>query len=225
MSKECAVPECAQTAEEAPALILSEMRLPELPMCGGFVGIKVVDGVSTYPAGVPVLQVGPMTTAHALGLRVGDIIVGVADTQVHTREEFTEQVRSTTVGEDVRVMFVRDGRAVQRHATMKRVNAHGEQVGYPQLGVALDEPVPDVTYSNTVVVTEVEEGSPAHRADIRVGDHIGELGGEGLLSKQKVRDLLRFVRDAESVRLTTFRGSEDHEIELRLAPRQGRTGI
>jgi serine protease Do len=79
-----------------------------------------------------------------------------------------------------------------------------------------------------IIVLEVEPGSPAARAGLRVQDIITQIGGDAVATGGDLRRILRERRPGEQVRLTLVRppGGRRETLDVRLgqavAPAPGR---
>jgi serine protease Do len=68
-----------------------------------------------------------------------------------------------------------------------------------------------------LLVREVEDGSPAERAGISVGDLIVEAGGKPVSSGDDLFDALAAAAEAGSLQLAVVRGTEDRSVEVSFA--------
>lgn len=74
-----------------------------------------------------------------------------------------------------------------------------------------------------LIIWELEEGSPADRADVRVGDIIREVNGEPISKTAQATRLIFGASVGDVIQLTLERAGEFREVEIRLEerPRQG----
>ena len=99
----------------------------------------------------------------------------------------------------------------------------GESPQRPRLGVAVAPPRAARKMRAAVglpervglLVRAVEGGSPAERAGIQRGDLLAAAGGRDLDSVDALHEALDAARDA--LALTVVRGTEDLEVEVKLA--------
>jgi peroxiredoxin len=70
-----------------------------------------------------------------------------------------------------------------------------------------------------VKVTDVIEGTPAHRAGMRVGDEIARVGVQPTRTPLELQAIVGGHKSGERVRLTVVRGSRRLHLEATLAPR------
>jgi serine protease Do len=94
--------------------------------------------------------------------------------------------------------------------------AKGEQVGKPKrakaiLGVSFDDDV--------AKIVEVEEGGPAAKAGIKVGDIVTKFEDTKVVTADNVRDLIYEKKPGDKVKLTIRRGGETLTIEVTLGKR------
>ncbi len=139
--------------------------------------------------GIVVREVQPNTAASAAGLKTGDVIVRYNGEDVRDDGKFRLLVAETAPGKTVPVVVVRDGKETQMSVTV------GERMDDEAVAAApatksqtwLGLHVEDAQKSDMrrmyrldrgqegVVVTEIEEGSPAEDAALQEGDVITEV--------------------------------------------------
>lgn len=72
-----------------------------------FLGISVGNGAQQ---GVTVVAVTPESAADKAGLQQGDIIITIDGKELHSPQEVTEMIQSKKVGDNISVLFSRDGK-------------------------------------------------------------------------------------------------------------------
>jgi serine protease Do len=72
---------------------------------GGLLGVLLGES----PQGTFVERVFPKTAAEEAGMKRGDIILKVNDTEIHSRDELIKVVRAHLPGEKIRLLIIRDG--------------------------------------------------------------------------------------------------------------------
>ena len=158
-------------------------------------------GVSS-DAGVVVQEVSDDSPASRAGIRPGDIITAFDEARVRDVTAFRLKVADTPVDKRVRVALLRDGKPSSVSVTLanrevmlaqatgpaRSEDGGGGEIGEPEavsrtdLGVhvrGLDDEQREVlgTRARGVIVTEVDEGSPADQAGIEEGDLLLEANG------------------------------------------------
>jgi putative serine protease PepD len=87
-----------------------------------YLGVSLETGTVTYDGvtrqGAKVAQVWPDTAAQAAGLEVGDVIVAVDGHPTTELASLTAWVRSYSVGQEVRLLVVRGGSAIEVPVTL-----------------------------------------------------------------------------------------------------------
>lgn len=139
-------------------------------------------------SGALINQVAPDGPARKAGVQTGDIIVSVAGREVAEGRDLLRHVVAQEVGKSVRIEVLRDGR--KRTLTVKMGERPSSSQGESRdrgrrdgqsnavLGMSLDEMTDSfrtrLDYSGPAktVVTSVEPGSPAARANLQRGDII-----------------------------------------------------
>lgn len=94
------------------------------------------------------------------------------------------------------------------------------------LGIGLTDLTPElrshfgVPEGAGVMVSHIEEGSPAGKAGIKVGDIITRLDGKDLESSWDVRSQVRGYKDGEQVPLEVWRGGKAQTLNVTIAERE-----
>ena len=186
----------------------------------GFIGI-ILDELNKTLAeglgldvdrGIYVREVRPDTPAERAGLKHGDVIVEFAGEPVRDDQRFRLMVGSTPVGTRVPIVIVRNNQKIELEITiMERPEDQVLAAVEPKTGSWLGLRVDDLDSAwareqlsrselqeKGVVVAEVESGSPADEAGIRLGDIIMEIYSftvSDLESYLKIADKLKDRKD------------------------------
>ena len=156
--------------------------------------------------GALVSSVSSNSPAMQAGLKPGDVIVEYDGRKVASADELPRAVAGTRVGRQVPIVVVRDGKHIRLTATIvKLADADDKPVpvntGAPRLGLTVETLTPALAQQlgirdrDGVLVSGVEEGSPAANAGLRAGDVIAEINRSPAKS---VDDLARAVRERRS---------------------------
>jgi serine protease Do len=157
--------------------------------------------------GAIVSDVQPETPAQRAGLQADDVIVALDGEPVESARGLTRAIGFRKPEEQVRLTLLRDGRQRQLQVQLgERPDIEGlaqetpppeEDLETGKLGLGLQpvDPrrVPGVTQG--ALVTFVQPGSPADRAELQPGMVIIEAGGKPV---RHPRDVARIVRGAKS---------------------------
>jgi serine protease Do len=147
--------------------------------------------------GAVVQQVDPGGPASEAAVRAGDLIVQFDEQVVHGPAALAELVGQTPPGKRVAVELWRGGQPLAVHATVQRrqISRISWMRGGAVLwrGMRLADLTPDARQrmgvdaaAVGVIVIDVEEGSPAHRAAVQIGDVIEAV------EEASVRDIAAF---------------------------------
>jgi serine protease Do len=186
------------------------------------------------PGGFRLTEVLPWTSAAAAGLAVGDVVVSLDDeplaaTRAQEREDLRRAVERRSPGEEVTLAVLRrgdDGSWTRRDVAVE-LDARPEEPTmadrYRQADLELA--VRDVTFMDRierrwardqegVVVVEVEPGSWAHLAGLRLGDLLLEVAGQPVADVDAFRAVLERVvaRRPEVIPVFLRRGSRTHFV-------------
>jgi membrane-associated protease RseP (regulator of RpoE activity) len=105
-------------------------------------------------------------------------------------------------------------------------DSEGTPVRRGYLGVGLTELSPELRAhfgapdEAGVMVSSVEEGSPADKAGVRVGDIIASLDGKDVKSSWDVRAQIRELKEGEQVPMTVYRDGKAQNLSAAIAMRE-----
>jgi Do/DeqQ family serine protease len=145
--------------------------------------------------GVLVADVMPGSPAEAGGLKSGDVILEVEGQKTAEVPDLQKVVADTEPGKEARVTVLRDGRRETLSVKIGEMPADEPVVasrGIERWGLTVQPISPELARQfklqagEGVLVSEVEEDSPAGRAGIRPGDAIVEV------NRRRVKDLQSF---------------------------------
>ncbi len=176
-------------------------------------------------SGALVAQVTPESPADEAGIERGDVIVRFGETGIEEPRDLSRSVAETPVGDEVRVVVVREGRRRsleveigELEETRGRPERRASPTGLSAFGLRVSDLSPalrqryDVDREDGVVVTRVEPGGPAAAAGLREGDVIVEV------DRKRVEDadaLARAMADAKSVLVLVARGDATLFVPLK----------
>jgi serine protease Do len=156
--------------------------------------------------GALVGEVQPISPAERAGIRRGDVIVGFGGEEIEDMSELPRVVATTPPGTEVDAQLVRKGQEQTVRVVVGEMPREPQQAGVEggtpegQLGLAVQELTPEIARSlgvpseSGVVVTGVEQGSPADEVGIRRGDVILEVNQQAVTN---VRDYLAALGPGE----------------------------
>ena len=124
-----------------------------------------------------------------------------------------------------RTIVIKDGKVISNGDMGNlRVDLGGKRA---HLGVSLIDLTPELREhygaekEAGVLVGAVEEGSPAEKAGLRVGDIVLSVDGKDVDSSWDVRAALRDKKEGDSVRLETLRGRARNTVVASVVEREG----
>jgi serine protease Do len=154
--------------------------------------------------GVLVAQIHPGTGAEKAGLTSGDIIKSVDDKAIKNINELIKEIQKKKVGQKVKLSVVRDGKPttieVTTSAMPDKPEAMKEKEIEEKLGARVQELTPQLAaryrisaeIKRGVVVTGVEEGSPADDIGLQEGDVILEINRKKI---ETAKDFEKAIKD------------------------------
>ena len=174
------------------------------------VGAMIV-GIPITPSPI-VRQVRAGGAAEAAGLQPGDRIISFNGTE----DPEWDKVRNTALlspEQTLPLVIERDGQRVPLKITPTKRTDGGEVIG--ELGIQPD-------YGDQpVLLSDVQAGSPAEEAGLKVGDYVTAIGGETVRNKEQVRQYLQ-DHTTEPVTFTVTRNGE--RLELKTGTRRQENG-
>ncbi len=176
--------------------------------------------------GVLISDVMPGGPAEAGGLRSGDVIVEVEGQRTAEVHDLQRVVADIDPGKTARITVLREGRRQVLPVKIGEMPSDEPTVasrGTERWGLTVQPITPELArqfnLSNTdgVLVSEVEEGSPAGRAGLRPGDAIVEV------NRRRVRDVQAYEqavgRAEQDVLLFVQREGRSQYVVLKAEPR------
>jgi serine protease Do len=179
--------------------------------------------------GALVADVMADTPAEKAGIERGDIIVEFNGRKIEEMNDLPRVVASVPPNTDVPVKILRKGqekvmqvKVAELKDKEERVAASGGGTLEESLGLTVQELTPEIARSLRVneskglVVTNVEEGSPADDAGLRRGDVIVEINQKKVDTLRDYRAALGRVGGADSLLLLVRRGGNVLYVALKM---------
>jgi serine protease Do len=157
--------------------------------------------------------------ADKAGIKPKDIIVEVNGQKVETTRQLTSLVADIPVGQTAKVKVLREGKPRVLDVKIgkrddKRTAARGEapeKRGEDPLGLRVSALTPEIAQrfnigeTAGVIVTDVQNGSSAEEAGVRVGDIIKEINRVGIESVGDYTAALKKFEKQKSLQLFIWR--------------------
>lgn len=154
--------------------------------------------------GALVAGVTPGDPAEKAGIQAGDVILSINNEPVESPSDLTRRIGSITPGSKIKVALWSDGK--KKNVTVTLGERDSQKIvsgGQPQedsseteLGLSMRTPSAQeasalgLSSPKGLLVTEVESGSKAHRADVNPGDLILQANGKAVNSMQDFTSIL-----------------------------------
>ncbi|PYQ11217.1 MAG: hypothetical protein DMH00_08775 [Acidobacteria bacterium] len=197
--------------------------------------------------GVSITGVKEQSPADKAGLREGDTIVEIDSKKVEDSGDIRRAIRELEPGDTVQIVVMRDGKKKTVNATLGEAPAHfwrGE--GFPglapgegfgpmgfrsmalsrtYLGVRVQGMTEELrTYFKAprgrgVLVSRVEEDTPAARAGLRAGDVIVMVDGKGIASRGDIGEALVDKEPGDKVAVKVIRDGADKTLDVEVSER------
>ena len=151
--------------------------------------------------GALITDVIPGGPADRAGLKKGDIVVECNGKKINRIQDFSRLVETTSIGESVKLIVVRDRERKSFVVTVKEKEEvkklAPEKMG-PDIGIQVEELTPEVAqnfgYPETeqgVIIFQVEPSSAADEAGLKSGDVIKEVNRKPVNSLKDYRDTIK----------------------------------
>ncbi len=194
-----------------------------------WVGLHVQDLTSTLAqhfdvnrlTGVLVSEVRKDSPAESSGLRPGDLIVAVGNSEIKTTGDYRLLMRNFTPGDSIGITYFRGRREMKctleaRAVPLDRV----DELAWDSLGVQFraitreDIQSLNLYVTEGVLVTDVRMGSPAADVGIRQGDVIARLNRVILKKVDDLNQLMPLIVQQDSVMMVVVRGSNAYRVNV-----------
>ena len=183
--------------------------------------------------------------AEKAGLKEGDTIVEIDNTKVSNSKDVRSAIRSLEPGDTVQIIVMRDGKKKSYTATLGEAPQQfwsGE--GFPGLGHGFGPiTIPGMGLSRTylgvrvqsmteelreyfkaprgrgVLVSRVEEDTPAGKAGLRAGDVIIAVDGKGIADRGDIGEALADKEPGDTVAVKIVRDGAEKTLNVEVAER------
>lgn len=194
--------------------------------------------------GAVVIEVVDDSPAAKLGLKEGDIIVEVDDKTVEGPGSLAELVRSHEPGDEVKVEWLRDGKAMKGTARLGERKAEEFAYSFDFDGNELEElkeleklgeghawksekhaflgvtPSEEESDQPGVGIGLVEEGSAAEKMGLKAGDRITAINGEAVADFDALAERIRAMEPGSEVKVTAQRDGRAQDFTGALGERK-----
>jgi serine protease Do len=184
--------------------------------------------------GAVVQSVTPDSAASRAGLEPGDVIIGFGGKPVTSRDELVRMVVNTKPGTTVPLRIVRDRQERTLNVTVDELDLEAEssarsssrgtddpaQQTSSGFGITLQNLTPEIARRlrlenrRGAVVTEIEQGSPAARAQMQPGDVIVRVGQQPVESAADAQRELARIPSGGTAFLRVVRGGQETFVTI-----------
>lgn len=171
---------------------------------------KAIKGTSS---GIYVLEVNDRTAARQAGLQPGDVIVSLGNKPTRSTAEMQEAITSFSPGNEVEIVFYRDGKKHTAKATLR--NSKGDvnitrADNESSLGAAfagIDESMSrSLGISHGVAVTELDDNGRFAKAGMRDGFIILSINGNRVSSSDDIKALYKAITKSANEKVMFISG-------------------
>jgi serine protease Do len=164
------------------------------------------------PRGVLIAQVTTGSPAARAGIRIGDVVVRFAGQEIRDGRHFRNLVAATAPGTKVQIDLLRDGKPITVTATVDKQTSEADATPtappesspanrLDKLGIAVQPLTPElarqlrIAVTRGVVITDVNEDSPAGTAGLQEGDVIVEVNRTPVANPDELVQALAKTKD------------------------------
>ena len=178
-----------------------------------WLGVSVVDG----DGGAEVRDVASGSPADDAGLRVGDVIKAVGDTQIETAQQLVDAIQSHAPGDEVVLAVEWRGESRQVSVTLAERPAETtpSQGTRPQIRGTLDFLGLSAEMTDEgLLIKSIDDSSPLKDSGLQAGDVITAIGGQPL-DEFLPRGLMQALQSGDKpVVFTVLRDGKSQDIEV-----------
>ncbi len=199
----------------------------------GYLGVKVQtvtdDLASSFgmdeARGALVAEVTSSGPAEKAGVKAGDIITEFDGKAVRDVNELPRLVAGTAVGKKVHLKLLRDGKTIDKTATVALLPADNEATAKAEassIGIAVQDLTPEyatnagISFRKGVVVTSLEANSTAEAAGVQVNDVITEVNGTKVATAAEYDTAVAQLKTGSTARLLLKRGETSLFVAFRI---------
>lgn len=226
----------------SPALAQTQDRETQAKSKGAFLGI----GAEPTPQGAQhegarVMEITPNSPAAKAGLKRGDIITKVGDTDVHNFEDLSNIMSQHKAGDKLKLEVMRNGQEKQMTVTLakrpsnfsqeeeERGRNNGDRSYYGTrrkatafLGVQTEEMDQETRNREAgsaragAVIVKVWPDTPAEQAGLREGDVITKVDDQPISNPEELREAIQNAGPGQEVTIDVQRGKRHRQLTARL---------
>jgi regulator of sigma E protease len=140
------------------------------------------------------------SSAEEAGIKPGDVILEIDGQPVHTQQDMQNIINSVEEGAEMTLVLLRNGQEIPTTVKPKFDATQGRRI----IGVLLC----------WNMVSQVDEGSPAYEAGIRVGDTIISINGQGIYNDESMSSALHSVAEGGEIDMVLLRDGNETAASL-----------
>ena len=163
----------------------------QLPWLGVDLEDVIIQGGRSNTTAPRIVRVHPASSAHAQGVRVGDVIISVEGRNIQGRSDLNAYLGGVKSGHRVSLVLERDGTKITKTLVSQ---------GMPQsvakrsintiIGISISTPPDEYRQWGGLVVTDVTPNGSFSKAGLREGDNIMSVNGKTTNTTEELEDAI-----------------------------------
>lgn len=160
-----------------------------------------------------ITQLMPESPAQKAGLKIGDVLKTVDDSEITKVEDLLAVLREKKIGEKIRLTAMRGKDEISVETKLTPRPGSRQQMPTIFLGVTGEDK------DETIVLKSIVKDGPAAKADLKANDAIVTIDGQKPESYKQMVALLQERSKGEQIKLSILRGKKKLDIVVTLAER------
>jgi serine protease Do len=175
---------------------------------GQIVGLRVRDERNGM---LKVSKVSVNSHAEEAGFKLGDYIIKIGEYEIKNRARFISALWSYPEGSKIKVVALRRGKKITLEVVLKaKAPRKIRPPANVYLGIEVERAPP--TEELGVIITKIEDESPAQRAGLEVGDIIIGADGKCVLGVEDFYKILKAKSPGDMIKIKVVRKIEAKEV-------------
>jgi M6 family metalloprotease-like protein len=196
------------------------------PAVAGQVGYLGARFAADAAGKLAVADVPADSPAGQAGLKVGDVVTALDGMPIARLEALRSFIQAKTPGDSLKLTVLRDGKELELTATVAALSKPMKLSSQPQNAarVTLGVMIGDEREGEGAPIEQIFPGSPAERANLKVGDLIVKIDGIVITGPARLREVLAGKNPNDTVTVTVRTDAKVADLKVQLSAAGGGPG-